>query len=236
MPITQADLDELWDFSDPVVSEERFRARAGDPELRTQLARALGLQARFDEAEAELRAVEASGAAGDHPVVGARIALERGRLANSRGDREAARPLFETARGRAHDCGAEFLEVDALHMLGIADPDNAADHTAAALAIALGSDDPRTRRWAVSLHNNLGWARFDGADLAGALVEFDAAFRAALRWGTDDQRHWARWAIARTYRELGRTEEALALQEELLRERPDDDEVLDELRILRAAR
>ena len=56
-------LDRLSDFSDPTASEERFREAADDdaysPHLRavlsTQLARALGIQRRTDEALAMQR-------------------------------------------------------------------------------------------------------------------------------------------------------------------------------------
>jgi hypothetical protein len=63
LPLEQ--LDDLWDFDDPAASEERFRsllprARAEARgavlgELLSQLARAQGLQRRFDDAEATLR-------------------------------------------------------------------------------------------------------------------------------------------------------------------------------------
>ncbi|MEX2546575.1 MAG: hypothetical protein WD830_02150 [Chloroflexota bacterium] len=55
-------IDELWDFADPSASEERFRLAAaaeGKTELEvdilfTQVARALGLQGRYEEALAIL--------------------------------------------------------------------------------------------------------------------------------------------------------------------------------------
>ena len=56
----------LWDFDDPEVSERRFREAAAatdDAEERrlldTQIARALGLQGRFDEANRALDGVDA---------------------------------------------------------------------------------------------------------------------------------------------------------------------------------
>jgi len=56
MTLAQTMLDELWDFADATGSEARLRAAfdaAPDPverrELRTQVARALGLQERFTE-------------------------------------------------------------------------------------------------------------------------------------------------------------------------------------------
>ena len=60
-------LDRLWDFDDPAFSEQRFlallpRARAERDgallaEALTQLARARGLQGRFDDADSTLRSL-----------------------------------------------------------------------------------------------------------------------------------------------------------------------------------
>ena len=62
--MTAADFDQLWDYDDPAASEQRFRellpavSERGPVSLRvqllTQIARALGLQCRFDEARAVL--------------------------------------------------------------------------------------------------------------------------------------------------------------------------------------
>ena len=62
------DFDSLWDYDRPRESERRFREllplaeSAGDPsyhlQLLTQVARALGLQRRFDEAHRLLDLVE----------------------------------------------------------------------------------------------------------------------------------------------------------------------------------
>ncbi len=133
--IDQARLDELWDFSDPRASEGRFR-ESDDPELRTQLARALGLQGRFEEAHLVL----------DEAEVPIRTAIERGRLFNSAGDRSNAVPLFEQAVREANSAHQDFLEIDALHMLAIADTDRVEEHTAAALAIVERAGDVRTKR------------------------------------------------------------------------------------------
>jgi tetratricopeptide (TPR) repeat protein len=207
MPLRQDELDALWDFGDPVASEHRFHEAAlAEPdairrdELLTQVARALGLQDRFAEADAQLDALgSASEVAARDPAVCARVALERGRCRNSAGDVAAAVPLFEEAAAIASDAGLRFLHVDALHMLAITSgPDAAAAEgwTDRALALLVDEPDPRTRRWAVSLHNNLGWARFDAHDLDGAMTEFEAALEAARRDGTQQQVEWAREAIA----------------------------------------
>lgn len=233
--LSQDLLDELWDFDDPAASELRMlraaRSRERTPEeraeLETQQARALGLQGRFDEADAALDRINF-----DSPPVATRILLERGRLRNSSGQPSEANPLFTGAVSIAARVGLVFLEVDAMHMLAIADAGRAEHWTREGLAVLERADDDRTRRWAVALHNNLGWALHDANRLEEALEEFTLALDAASRFGGDDQRFFARWAYARCLRSLGRLPEALAIQRELAAERPADEAVAEELAIL----
>lgn len=205
MTLAQTRLDDLWDFSDPAGSEVRLRAAAEDEtdaatraELETQVARALGLQERFDEADALLDAV-----AIEDSAVAARAALERGRVRNSAGDAEAAVPYFLAAADAASGDGLTFLQVDALHMLAIAEPDQAGEWTSAALRALDGVSDPRTLRWNVSLHNNTGWRLFDAGRVAEAIAEFETARDAATRWGTPQQVQWADEALAEARAGLG---------------------------------
>lgn len=199
MTLSQALLDELWDFADPAASEARLRAAAEAEadaatrgELETQVARALGLQERFAEADAVLSTIPVTS-----DTVSVRIALERGRLRNSDGDPSAARPLFErAAEMAAASAHLTFLQVDALHMLAIADPEHAQEWTYRAVAVLDPTTDPRTRRWLVSLHNNAGWAHLDAGRPHEAIAEFEKALDAAARWGTPQQAQWAEEAIA----------------------------------------
>ncbi len=198
MTLAQARLDALWDFADAAGSEQHLRRAAGsasdadeNAELQTQIARALGLQERFAAADAVLDAITSGS-----PVVRARVALERGRLRNSAGDAAAAVPLFIAAAQAAASADSLFLRVDALHMLAIADAAHAAQWTAQALALLEGSDDPRTRRWAVGLHNNEGWALMDAGRPADAVSAFERSRDAAERWGTPQHVEWADDAIA----------------------------------------
>jgi tetratricopeptide (TPR) repeat protein len=188
--LRQEELDTLWDFSDPAASESRLRSAAENSEHRdellTQVARALGLQGRFDEAHELLDSLP-----DDH----VRVPLERGRLHNSAGDPAAAIPLF--AEAAAHATG--FLEVDALHMLAIADQPNAEEWTRKGLEAVTAADDARTKRWATSLHNNYGWTLYDAGDLEGALRRFELARDAAI---TDEQKRFADEAIAEVSAEL----------------------------------
>jgi hypothetical protein len=54
------DFDKLWNFNDPAESERKFRALPPDAEVQTQIARAQGLQRKFDEAHKTLDAVVAN--------------------------------------------------------------------------------------------------------------------------------------------------------------------------------
>ncbi|MBN9182276.1 MAG: hypothetical protein J0I66_04595 [Microbacterium sp.] len=200
MTIAQDRLDELWDFEDAAASEARLRAAADAAsgadadELQTQVARALGLQGRFAAADAVLDALDPDAS----PTVRVRADLERGRLRNSAGEPDAAVPLFERAAEAAASARLFFLEVDALHMLAIADRDHADAWTDRALAELATTDDARTLRWRVGLYNNRGWARFDEGRWDDALVAFQASRDAAVRWGTAQQVEWADEAIAET--------------------------------------
>jgi tetratricopeptide (TPR) repeat protein len=197
--ISQKLLDELWDFEDPAGSEHRFAVEEASPshtdsaraELVTQRARALALQGRFEEGHALLDCL------GDpcDAVVRTRVALETGRLLNSAGRPAEAVPEFETAASTAQTAGLLFLQIDALHMLAIADQARCSQWAAQAIHLALAAPDDRTRRWLVSLHNNLGWWHFDAGRLEEALDDFQKAQQWAERVGNEQQRVWAREAI-----------------------------------------
>ena len=240
-------LDRLWDFSDPTASEERFREAADDdaysPHLRavlsTQLARALGIQWRTDEALAVLDAVAAAGAAPGDPEsfaaeLRARVSIERGRIAASDRRPDAVPELTRGVREAAL-AGSTFLVLDALHMLALNDAGHEEEWATEGFDVLDGSRDPRVLRWGVALHNNLGWTLHDSGRLAGALMQFEQAVESADAYGTAEQRHVARWSVARCLRSLGRTDEALAMQRELAVARPDDRYVQAEIEALTAA-
>jgi tetratricopeptide (TPR) repeat protein len=236
MALAQEVFDELWDFDDPAGSERRFRDASAlttgteSSELLTQAARAAGLDGRFDDALGILRAIVA-----DETVVRTRIALEHGRVLNSSGRPAEAVPHFEDAERLAAQDDLPFLRLDALHMLAIADPAHAEQHTRSALRVLDGVYDERTMRWGISLHNNLGWYFHEAARYDEALIEFEEAHRAANSVGTEMQRYVARWAIARCLRSLGRASEALDMQRQLHEEDPSDPLVLEELAALGAS-
>lgn len=222
------DFDTLWDFEDPAATEARFRellpaadARE-DPgvalQLRTQIARTLGLRKRFDEAHALLDEVEA-GLEETGPVVRVRYLLERGRVLNTSGSPDRARPLFDEAWNLGRDCGEDGFAVDAAHMVAIVeDSDGALAWNERALDLARASEDPRARKWKGSLLNNLGWTHHDAGRFGKAHALFEEALELRREQGEASPIRVARWCVARALRSLGRTEEALAEQRELLAE------------------
>jgi tetratricopeptide (TPR) repeat protein len=214
----QARFDELWDFDDPAASEARF-LEAADPKpgiqrdvFLTQYARAAGLQGRHAEALVILDSLESADA-----EVRVRVLLESGRVLNSSGKAGKARPLFEQAFAAASAAGLEFLAIDALHMLAIVAP--AAEQPELlerAIAMAESASDPRAREWLASLLNNYGWTRFDAGQHVEALALFERALvERERKGGAAGPIRVARWCVARTLRELGRVEEALAMQRQL---------------------
>jgi len=237
------ELDSLWDFDDPAVSEARFRSRlvgaraAADPallvELLTQIGRAEGLQGRFGDAARTLDEAEASLRSGlDRAHV--RCLLERGRVRNSSRQGDRGVQSFLAAWELARKAGEDALAVDAAHMLGIVEPpDQARAWNDRAMELAVTSPDPRARRWAGSLANNMGWARHDAGAYADALALFESALEARRRDGRPQEVIVARWCVARCERSLGKTEaalgEQLALQAELEAVGSSDGYVLEEI-------
>jgi tetratricopeptide (TPR) repeat protein len=216
----QAKVDDLWDFEDPKASVPRLRAAASSAASAyvrdvwlTQVARALGLQRRFDEALEILGAPPT-----DDPEVAVRRRLERGRVFNTRGDgAAAARPEFEAAHDLASRNGLEHLAVDALHMIAIVVPsDEQGEWHDRAIAAAEAATDPRARQWLASLYNNAGWTRFDLGHPDEALRLFEMALAERLRIGKEREIVIARWTVGRALRALGRIDEAFAIQQDLV--------------------
>jgi tetratricopeptide (TPR) repeat protein len=250
------DLQALWDFQRPEVSEQRFRDRlataSGDEALilQTQIARTLGLRRRFDDARAVLDPLRPQLAqAGAEAVV--RWHLEWGRSWASAthrretlpvADRQAARSAFRTAAERARAAGLDGLAVDALHMLPFttADRDEDLAWTQQALDLALASSQPAAQRWEASLRHNLGITLNGLGRHEEALTMQRAAVVATERTGSPARVRIAHWMVARTLRLLQRHDEALAIQQRLERENAEagtpDRYVFEELALLHHAR
>jgi tetratricopeptide (TPR) repeat protein len=244
-------LDALWNFDKPAESEARFRAEASQhrsgsreaSEATTQLARSLGLQRRFVDADRALDAVKPT-LARLPARVRVRYLLERGRRDNSSGHRERAYAWFEQAvEASTSDTlpGADYYRVDTLHMLAIVAPlERQRAWNLQALAVADASSDPRTRGWRGSLLNNVGWTMHERGDDAAALAYWQEALTAVEAQHDIVRIRIARWTVARGLRAVGRLDEAEAIQRQLADEfeaahRPDG-YVFEELAEIAAAR
>lgn len=220
----------IWDYRDPAGTETRFRELLAetpdDGELQaavlSQIARTHSLRRNFDEAHQLLDEAE-SLANAETPKANVLIGLERGRTYNSNGQADAALTHFRRAFQLSDQHHYDDLAVDASHMLGIAESDVRGERwTRIAMVIAETSDNAQAHRWLGSLYNNLGWSLFERGELDEALMLFTKGVD--FRKAQDQTTEWqiARWTVARTHREMGRHEEALAEQLALLQEAGDD--------------
>jgi tetratricopeptide (TPR) repeat protein len=216
------DIDSFWEYTNPAVSEERFRmaltSAQGDArlELLTQIARTYGLRQRFGEAHDVLNQVEAQLThAGPRPRV--RYLLERGRTFNAGGDNETARMLFVEAWEQAQATHQEGLAVDAAHMVAItyAGTLDAIAWNQRGLDLARPSQDPKARALIPAMLNNSAWDLHEMGRFRDAFAFFEEAQAEWITRGTSEQIQIATWAVARCLRSLGRYDEALTIQRAL---------------------
>jgi tetratricopeptide (TPR) repeat protein len=218
--------DTLWDFDQPAATEARFRellSRAKGAgkavyaaELMTQIARTQGLQQKFAEAHRTLDEVE-SLLKPDMGTVKIRSRLERGRVFNSSGKVKESVPVFTEALELARKENLENYAIDAAHMLGIVEKGRESlKWNNEAIRMAEAASDPRSRRWLGPLYNNTGWTYFDLGEYAEALKLFERDIEFRKQGGNNIEIGIARWSAAKMLRHLGRVEESLQRQMELL--------------------
>jgi len=223
-------LDDLWNWSDAAESEKRFRTALvehpdSQDEIRTQIARALGLQRKFEEGFEELKKVRA----GASPILRVRLALELGRLHRSSGKPNEAKPHFQAALREAKVARLDFYAIDAAHMIAlIVPPSEAIIWHEEALRLAKTANEVRAQDWQGSVLNNLGWTYHDLGKFEPAFMTFQQAL--AFRKSRPDQEatRVAEWCVARTLRSLGKHDQALEILDRLAKG-PEDGYVFEEL-------
>ena len=218
------DFDSLWDYDHPGATERKFREllpAALDSrdfpyltQLLTQIARAEGLQRKFQEAHKTLDRVEKAllkAEADDQTRV--RYLLERGRVFNSSGKPDEARPLFIQALDLAVKSKDDFNAVDAAHMMAIVEQtEKQLQWNLKALDLAENSADEKARKWRGSLYNNLGWTYFEQRQFEEALLMFEKALEFREKEADPGKILIAKWCVAKTLRMMDHTEEALEMQ------------------------
>ncbi len=228
------DLASLWDFSNPQLSEQRFRAElaksSGDDALvlTTQIARTYGLRKDFSRAQAVLAEIEPKMASAGAEAR-ARFALEYGRTLSSAvhppetqtdATKALARAQYEGAHAIAREARLDALAIDAIHMLAFIDtaPADQLKWAQAALAVVDASDQPAAKKWEASIRNNLGYALHQLGRYDEALTQFKLALAIRERGTNAEATRTAHWMIAWTLRALKKTDDALAIQLRLERE------------------
>ena len=225
---TLPDFDKLWDYDHPDVSERRFREllpAALDSQdlsyfsqLLTQIARAEGLQRKFENAHKTLDRVDkAMLKINDRTRI--RYLLERGRVYNSSGKPDTAKPLFQEAFDLSVLLKEDFFGVDAAHMMAIVEgPEKQMEWNLKALDMAENSKDERAKNWRASLCNNTGWTYFDSGNYEEALYMFEKALQLREEQGNLDNIRIAKWCVAKALRMKGHTDEAMDIQQQLFQD------------------
>lgn len=231
-------INKLWDFSDPKLSESRFRGRLAEEEkenaplvermeILTQVARAEGLQQKFKEAHKTLDTVEATLPLLGSTLVETRYHLERGRAFNSSGNKEKAKEEFlkalESGKKGVHD----YFAIDAVHMMGIADePAKQLEWTERGIAMAEASSEDRAKLWLGTFYNNSGWTYFGIGEYQKALDLFIKNQKFAESRNNIKNVQIAKWCQAKMYRFLKQLDTSLSIQREL--EKAMQDKTMDE--------
>ena len=226
---------DTWDFDDPAAT---FDAFAGDVAsvgatsadglvLRTQQARALGLQRQIDEANALLDDVDSDLAKtvqeldeADTHHVRARLEIERGRALNSAGAAAGARPHLDAAYDESTAVELDGLAVDALHMSAIVagSIDGPAAASRSTVRRSRSPNAPATPPpGAGSAPCSTTWAGTGTTPgrYEQALEIFRRALAVRQEQGSKREIEVARWCVGRCLRSLERYAEALEIQETL---------------------
>lgn len=230
----QQDLDLIWSLNDPKAAESAYRAllphareRASEDsgyliELYTQIARALAAQGKLQEARSPLEEAEKlleTQKESSSPSARIRWLLESGRLQVLEKTPSQARPHFVQAWPLAIESKEDFLAVDIALMMAMIEPQKLQQEwLARALQIAENSPHQKSKRWLGGLHMSQAWKLYEVRQFDACLRSFQKALAEFKVHGTPREVFVANWSIGKALRAMGRTAEALAVQNALLAE------------------
>jgi len=227
-PTSITEFDKLWNYNDPEETEKKFREllpkikdsndRSAYLQLLTQIARTNSLRMKFDEAHKVLDEAEPQLSDELH-LARIRYLLERGRTFRSSMQVEKSRDFFIKAYELSVENKEDNYAVDAAHMMGIIEPfDEAQRWNELAMKSAENSLNPGVKNWLGSLYNNTAWNYHDNREYDKALNLFEKN----VVWHTEKKSGQeliiAKWSVARTLRSLNKIEEAIKMQNDLLKE------------------
>lgn len=222
------DMDKLWDFNDPKISEQRFEEAATNASkndqllLQTQIARTYGIRKDFAKTRELLAAIEPE-LEQSSAELRVRYHLELGRsyasTAHIKSDRtpenlEAARQNYLKAFELASAAKLDFLAIDALHMMPMVDtsPEDQLKWNQKALTYLEQSNQPDAKGWEGPLRNNVGYALHLQGEYEQALKQFQQSRDAYERGEKLRNVKIADWMIAWTLRAQEKYQEALEIQ------------------------
>ncbi|HEY3249771.1 MAG TPA: tetratricopeptide repeat protein [Ignavibacteria bacterium] len=219
---TLPDFDKLWNYGKPAETEKKFReilphAKVSKDtgyliELLTQIGRTQGLQRKFEDAHKTLDEAEKL-LKNNYKRAKVRYLLERGRTYNSSKVFNKARELFLQAYSLGLETTEDNHTIDAAHMMGILEKgDESLRWNNIAIDLAEKTKDNHAKHWLGSLYNNTAWSYHGMGQYEKALELFERY----VQWSTEDNSNRdimiSNWCVARTFRSLGRIEEALEKQ------------------------
>lgn len=224
------DIDGFWRHQNFSDSEAEIRARLPQTwatewnevsiELLTQLARAQALQGNLIGAGATLgqsRHMLTEGNSRFGPRVEVRWQLEQGRLLCLSKNPAKAHDAFVQAWNTANANGLVFFAIDAALMLSTVRPPKFQNEWLKnALDLAKNAPDLNSRMWLAHLYLLDGWHAFDFRRYEEALESFELGLSEKVP-AHPSQNFSLRWSKARVLRALGKVNEALEQQENLVR-------------------
>lgn len=223
-------IDKLWDYNEPAKSEIRFRERLTEEEasnapmiermeIMTQIARAQGLQQRFEAAHQTLDSVLSVLPTINSTLVEVRYYLERGRAYNSSGKKEEAKKEFLQAIESGKKGRYDYYTIDAIHMMAISDePSKQLGWTESGIEMAEASSDQRAKLWLGTFYNNSGWTYFGMKEYRKSLTQFIKYEQFAASRNRRSDVQIAKWSQAKMYRFLNEIDTSLLIQRSLEKE------------------
>ena len=221
------DIRDLWNYNQPQQSREKFKKLIQTYShhdeyvliLKTQVARTLGLELKFQEAHKLLAQVQESLKPNQKRAT-AWYFIEKGRVYNSHHKKSDAIQNFLQAFKFSQEIQHEHLIVDSAHMLAIASVnfEDQKKWTKIAIEEAGQATDLRVRDWKGSLLNNWGWSLFEQKEYKAALKVFKEALKFRETKSSTEAILIAKWTVARTYRAINEIDSALKIQTTLLKD------------------